>query len=249
MSPSAAPEPELSLADRLELEVRSVPGVVDVAVWIASDAVALEVLVDEHWARGDVEAEVGAVVERLSGRWPARMRIVGAAPRREDAGRGVRSGSRTDRPANHRVRLLGACPERAGGRLVCAVGLALAERAVEVDGDPGGSGAARATLLALRRLGLAVPYRLELVAPVGLTAAVDRRAGTLVLLRGVDVASSPGTPPVERPWPERLVGAALGASEEESSARAVLDALNRVLGPGGPGFLDPPWASKGEPVR
>lgn len=249
MSSSAPSEADAGLADRLELAIRSVPGVVDVSVWVAPGSVALEVLVDERWARGDVEAEVGAAVERLVGRWPARMRVVGTTARPDDAAGGPGGLARPESTANRRVRLLAACPERVGDRLVCVVSLGLAERSVEVGGGPGGAGAARATLVGLRRLGLAVPYRLELLAPACFDGPADRRTGSLVVLRQVLSEPKRGSDPGRGRWPERLVGAALGASEEESSARAVLDSLNRVLELGSPGLLVAPGALQGEPVR
>jgi hypothetical protein len=234
-----------SLADQLELHIRSIPGVVDVAIWPVTGSVALEVLVDEHWAIGDVEAEVGAVVERLSGRWPASMHVVGVRGHPSEAGRS--GGARSS--ASGRVRLLAACPERWGDRLVSAVALSVAERSVEVGGEPGGFGAARATLVALRRLGLVVPYRLELVAPACWEGLGGRRTGSLIVLRRGAMEAASASNPVRPRWPERVVGAALGASEEESAARAVLDGLNRILELGGPLARRSALALGGDPIR
>lgn len=249
VSGSGPAEPEASLVDRLELAIRSVPGVVDVSLWPVPGSVALEVLVDERWARGDVEAEVGAAVERLMGRWPARIRVVGVTVRQDDVFEDPGGQARRGPMIGRRVRLLAACPERSGDRLVCAVVLGLAERSVEVGGGPGGAGAARATLVGLRRLGLAVPYRLELVAPACFDGPADPRTGSLVVLRQDRGVPARGFGPAGRRWPERLVGAALGASEEESAARAVLDGLNRVLELGGPDLVVAPGRLQGEPVR
>jgi hypothetical protein len=248
VSSSGSNEADASLADRVELAIRSVPGVVDVSLWVASGSVALEVVVDERWARGDVEAEVGAAVERLVGRWPTRMRVVGATVRLDDASGGAGGPAQPGSTAQRRVRLLAACPERVGDRLVSVVSLGLAERSVEVGGGPGGSGAARATLVGLRRLRLAVPYRVELSAPACFDSPAGRRTGSLVVLRQVLSAPKRGSDPGRGRWPERLVGAALGASEEESSARAVLDSLNRVLELGSSGLLVAPGALQGEPA-
>ena len=85
--------------------------------------------------------------------------------------------------------------------------------------------AATATLSALERLGLDVPFTLDTVAPAG----SDPDGGTAVVVRLAPLGG--GT--------VRL-GVAKSASVDDATSRAVLDALNRFLSddPGDPSRLD-----------
>lgn len=186
--------------DALELELRQIPGVEFVAFDEVHGATLIEVAADPSSDHEEVRAEaLRMALGHVEG--PVVVEMVGA----EAAGR-----ARPYRPVL-RVRLSLTLVEPS--RPMVELHLGHGGRSVVAEARAGDHGSVVAAVVAaLADLGLPVPFRLVAVHAL----SPDLGSGTLVVFH------DPVTGQVRR-------GIATGSSGEESTARAVLNALNRYL--------------------
>ena len=199
--------------DRLELELRKLPDVIAVGFEgpavdspVTDDAIlTIHVMVGDPEVHATVEAQA-LDLARLHLARPLRILV---APDGEigEAEAAERDGSQPS-PLS-RVRLVGVGLVEAGRGVEVTLGHG-ERRAVGRGGSGSPSGAAEATLTALRQLGWSVPF--DVGASVRL--AVGTTGAVLVYLRGEDG--------------DRL-GVSVGETAETAAVKATLQALNRWL--------------------
>jgi hypothetical protein len=187
--------------DQLELELRLLPGVGFVG--FVRDEVATVVQIGNPSAPVDEEVRTEAArLVSCSIDGPVVVEWLGDAETAEEL-----------EPGEQRVRMLVALPVRDNSAV--EVHLARGERRAMVEAaSPDRFDVAVAVLGALRELGLAVPFQPVAVQPL----SGELGAGVLAVL------SNPASGELRR-------GIASGVSEAESTARAVMSALNRYLQP------------------
>lgn len=192
-----------SVLDALELELRQLPGVVGVGFEDSGTALTVHLFVSPHDPPGDLRRRASEV-GRSHVEGPVVIEIEAAAA----SGRSVAAPMGASAA---RVRLLAVRVDEAEGEVEVHLSYG-GSRTVGRGQAASTSGAVAATIEALAALGMTVPYRPKAVA----TMAVGLDHIVVVALEAEDGSHD-------------RMGVAQAATNEESAARATLNALNRML--------------------